>query len=575
MNDFQTRERKLKRLGSAYGITVMAKLGFCFAAIVALILAAAPVSSQGPSIPVIPPEEKRLALLIGNASYSKGAGALKNSVNDVKIIGAVLSRLGFDVVIKQDLELVPLRRAVSEYAKRLKEAGDNTVGFFYYSGHGAAEKDSGPNYLIPVDADLNLDEIGVASENLESIVDTLSEAGTGSVIQFVMFDACRVALRRGTRGGIRGFVPARQRAGMVIVFSTREGETAFDEYPDGSPNGPFATKLAESLENSAQREDIVIYDLQRAVADYTGGRQQPHTLRSPVRDFFFNKRAAASATVPLAKQINPKPVITANAIDQLQSLIGNYSLVPTERDELQTVLGKVKSRGAKHQQFTYYGPGDLLPGTGIGAKDFDVYAPDIVFPIDNAEAFVNSQVYGYGGALARGEIDLGASTLDPRNYSYPWRDNFCEPRAFSLSACPSGKGHQGIDIRAGTFDPGLRAIVPQKGTNGGRVRVVAVEDGVITVTSALRLASSDGQRFWRYLNLCPDDIVVKAGQPVKSGDLLGYLGNCVGETRGLTTYHLHLDLSLKDGAGTRFVSPYMTLVRAYERRFGIGSMISD
>jgi hypothetical protein len=42
--------------------------------------------------------------------------------------------------------------AVRELARKLNVAGSGAVGFLYYSGHGAAEKDTSINYLIPVDA---------------------------------------------------------------------------------------------------------------------------------------------------------------------------------------------------------------------------------------------------------------------------------------------------------------------------------------------------------------------------------------------------------------------------------------
>jgi uncharacterized caspase-like protein len=41
---------------------------------------------------------------------------------------------------------------VRELVRRLNGAGSGVVGFVYYSGHGAAEKDTNINYLIPVDA---------------------------------------------------------------------------------------------------------------------------------------------------------------------------------------------------------------------------------------------------------------------------------------------------------------------------------------------------------------------------------------------------------------------------------------
>ena len=44
---------------------------------------------------------------------------------------------------------------VRALVRRLNAAGAGAIGFIYYSGHGAAEKDTNINYLIPVDAQLN------------------------------------------------------------------------------------------------------------------------------------------------------------------------------------------------------------------------------------------------------------------------------------------------------------------------------------------------------------------------------------------------------------------------------------
>ena len=41
------------------------------------------------------------------------------------------------------------------------------------------------------------------------------------------------------------------------------------------------------------------------------------------------------------------------------------------------------------------------------------------------------------------------------NFSYPWRDNFCERRGFPVGQCPGGHGHQGQDIRTRPCASGL------------------------------------------------------------------------------------------------------------------------
>jgi hypothetical protein len=90
-------------------------------------------------------------------------------------------------------------------------------------------------------------------------------------------------------------------------------------------------------------------------------------------------------------------------------------------------------------------PGDLEPNSGTGRHDSTIYFPNIRFPLEQGPAYLNSQVYRPGGDHA-GDGDQ----CDATNYSYPWRDNFCEARKWDVKFCPTGKGHQGNDIRPGT-----------------------------------------------------------------------------------------------------------------------------
>jgi len=83
--------------------------------------------------------------------------------------------------------------------------------------------------------------------------------------------------------------------------------------------------------------------------------------------------------------------------------------------------------------FTYHAPGDLVAGSG--RNDRTIYFPDIMFPLavgpsaGNVQAFAHSQIHP--------PADRNA---------YPWRDTYCEPREWSMSLCPTEKGHQGDDI---------------------------------------------------------------------------------------------------------------------------------
>ncbi len=198
--------------------------------------------------------------------------------------------------------------------------------------------------------------------------------------------------------------------------------------------------------------------------------------------------------------------------------------------------------------FSYRPPGELVSGSGKGRVDEKVYAPGMRFPIENAPAYANSQVYGYGG----GSGPSGSQCSTP-NYSYPWRDNYCETRSWDMPLCPSGKGHQGQDIRPSTCQKDVHWAV-------------AATDGTITNIGSysVYLTAADGTRY-DYLHM--SGVTVKVGEKVKRGQRLGKVSNQFGGTP--TTIHLHFNLRQNvSGVGLVYVPPYMSLVRAYEELVG-------
>jgi hypothetical protein len=155
------------------------------------------------------------------------------------------------------------------------------------------------------------------------------------------------------------------------------------------------------------------------------------------------------------------------------------------------------------------------------------------------------------------------------NYSYPWRDNFCEHRNFYVGQCPGGLGHQGQDIRP--------ASCKQRIQGANRCEpylhdVVAVRDGAVLRAprqEALYIVvNAPNERIRvRYLHMLPrqfDADGMLSGRPVREGELIGKVGNFFKRERA-TTYHLHFDLQVPTRYGWVFVNPYMTLVASYER----------
>jgi murein DD-endopeptidase MepM/ murein hydrolase activator NlpD len=223
--------------------------------------------------------------------------------------------------------------------------------------------------------------------------------------------------------------------------------------------------------------------------------------------------------------------------------------------------------------FTYYGPGDLGPGSGTGVSDHTVWSPDIRFPIQSHPTYLNSQVWGVGGAQGPG----GDGWCDARNYQMPWRDNFCETRSGAdrdTLNCPSRAVHQGQDIRAGSsaLCNSMRAKSAADRTD---IPVVAVESGYIQYVGSYSLNLRAQDRIYKYLHINMSRLQVSQGQSVSAGQVIGYLSNDFGGTP--TTLHLHMEFQQNvDGFGFTWVSPYMSLVRAYERREGgVGIEVAD
>ena len=78
--------------------------------------------------------DKRVALVIGNASYAKDV--LRNPLNDANDIANILrTKLGFTVILLKNSNRRAMHKAVQQFKAKLSR--NTEVAFFFYSGHGA------------------------------------------------------------------------------------------------------------------------------------------------------------------------------------------------------------------------------------------------------------------------------------------------------------------------------------------------------------------------------------------------------------------------------------------------------
>jgi caspase domain-containing protein len=192
--------------------------------------------------------ERRIALLIGNQSYSAKIGRLKNPHADIALIGAALRSLAFTVTEVKDASYKAIDTAIKRHIKAVRGEGEGTISFIYYSGHGAADPDTKINYLIPTDVSSADDEnLWINSLNLNNIIENVREQAPLAT-HYVVFDACRNELnltRKGQKAlSGKGFVPLAYTPGVMIAYATAPGRTASDI---GQEGGPYARALSEEI----------------------------------------------------------------------------------------------------------------------------------------------------------------------------------------------------------------------------------------------------------------------------------------------------------------------------------------
>jgi hypothetical protein len=251
------------------------------------------------------------------------------------------------------------------------------------------------------------------------------------------------------------------------------------------------------------------------------------------------------------------------------------------------------SRPEGKSDFTYYSPGDLIENSGWkkmpGRVDYHVYSR-MRFPIADAPGYVKSQSFmpwgdcyhtgtvgrtGRKGAqyhCRRNDKPLVFDESAAENFTYPWRDNFCELRDFLVGQCPGGYGHQGEDIRPGNCvlsNAEADRCLPYQHT------VAAVHDGTIRRLpgniGVYIVANTENEHVrFRYLHMNPKFMDAEGllnGRHVTEGEIIGKVATWGDYEKG-TSYHIHFNIQVFTTIGWVWVNPYMTLVAAYERQIG-------
>ena len=218
---------------------------------------------------------KRIALVIGNAASPQ---PLLNPVNDARAMAERLRRLGFEVLLRTDINAQQLQKASAEFSTQARGAD---IALVFYAGHGAQAGEA--NYVLPLGANMNaLSAAAIAAQgvSVSSLAGDLQRTGARGAV--LILDACRQEYTRGgavvVPGGnaaSHGFADTQAPRGVVIAYSAGPGALARDFWSPDSRNSPYTSALLDALDAPGLPMSDVFSQVAARVAAMTHDVQKP------------------------------------------------------------------------------------------------------------------------------------------------------------------------------------------------------------------------------------------------------------------------------------------------------------
>ena len=227
--------------------------------------------------------EKRYALVIGNSKY-KHVSPLVNSENDANDMAAELKRSNFEVIKLINGDYYQMRDAFKSFNEKLANGPkDQTVGLFYYAGHGI--QNEGENYLVPVEANIQFeDDIPRTCMPVQRIVMANMER-SNSRMNILILDACRNnPFPSGFRSTDAGLAEIKRAKGSFIAYATAPGYVASDG--DGR-NGLYTQELLTAMKKPGLTIEQVFKEVRKNVLKLSGDKQSTWDSSNIIGDFYF------------------------------------------------------------------------------------------------------------------------------------------------------------------------------------------------------------------------------------------------------------------------------------------------
>jgi endonuclease G, mitochondrial len=179
--------------------------------------------------------ERKLALIIGISNYNDNSLDIKNPKNDAKIMDVTLRSIGFETILKVNLDNTQIRESISSFKEMMK---NYDFGIFYYAGHGVSFK--GVPCLIARDYMRSSKQ----KEDQYLSIDQFSDIDKNKEL-LIILDACRTIIDNKYRMSPLLFYKQKN---IRLAMSTRLGKKASDN--DDINNSLYTYSLAKWMTHS-------------------------------------------------------------------------------------------------------------------------------------------------------------------------------------------------------------------------------------------------------------------------------------------------------------------------------------
>ena len=224
--------------------------------------------------------EKRKALVIGNSNYLI-ENTLRAPSSDAIKVANKLSALGFDVYLMLDSRKSDMDQATKIFTDRASNA---EIVMFYYIGHG--QQIAGETYLLPVESLVRRESDKYYCMYGPQIVARINE--TNAQTKLIFLDACRS--EGNYQMGATQLFSMEAPVNGIVMFSTKQGDFAFDGYNDDST--PFTKAFCNNIGLENTRIEIVLSNIVHDVTKLTSNyieKQIPNYNNSLTHEVTLNK----------------------------------------------------------------------------------------------------------------------------------------------------------------------------------------------------------------------------------------------------------------------------------------------